>query len=268
MSLLKSKDYKVYSKFLEKLARKLTQYYYSKLNKTFKVSNKIKGKGYDPVTSSDKAFEKFIRNEIKKKFPNHEVIGEEYGYKKTKSEYAWIIDPIDGTRSYIIGNPTWSNLISLNYKGKPVLGLANYPVLKKYYFNTSQKNAYVVEGNKRKKLKVKNKVSFSNLKMSAAFHGNLTLKQQKKIPKILKLMQFPCADALSYSHLAEGKVDVVLQCINIIWDIHPLIAIIKAAGGVVTTWNNNNPIKAGNIIASANKNIHNKVLKILKPISK
>ena len=154
MSLLKSKDYKIYSKFLENLARKMTQYYYSKLNKAFKVSNKIKGKGYDPVTSSDKAFEKFIRNEIKKKFPNHEVIGEEYGYKKTKSEYAWIIDPIDGTRSYIIGNPTWSNLISLNYKGKPVLGLANYPVLKKYYFNTSQKAAYVVEGNKRKKLKV------------------------------------------------------------------------------------------------------------------
>ena len=191
MSLLKSKDYKVYSKFLENLARKLTQYYYSKLNKTFKVSNKIKGKGYDPVTSSDKAFEKFIRKEIKKKFPDHKVIGEEYGYKKTKSEYAWIIDPIDGTRSYIIGNPTWSNLISLNYKGKPVLGLANYPVLKKYYFNTSQKTAYVVEKNKRKKLKVNNKVSFSNLKMSAAFHGNLTLKQQKKIPKILKLMQFP-----------------------------------------------------------------------------
>ena len=268
MYLLKSKDYKIYSTFLENLARKLTQYYYLKLNKTFKVSNKIKGKGYDPVTSSDKAFEKFIRNEIKKKFPNHEVIGEEYGYKKTKSEYAWIIDPIDGTRSYIIGNPTWSNLISLNYKGKPVLGLANYPILKKYYFNTSQKNAYVVEGNKRKKLKVNNKVSFSNLKMSAAFHGNLTLKQQKKIPKILKLMQFPCADALSYSHLAEGKVDVVLQCINKIWDIHPLIPIIKAAGGVVSTWNNDDPIKAGNIIASANKSIHNKVLRILKPVSK
>jgi len=268
VSLLKSKDYKIYSTFLGNLARKLTQYYYSKLNKTFKVSNKTKNKGYDPVTSSDKAFEKFIRNQIKKKFPNHEVIGEEYGYKKTKSEYAWVIDPIDGTRSYIIGNPTWSNLISLNYKGKPVLGLANYPVLKKYYFNTSQKTAYVVDRNKRKKLKVNNKVSFSNLKMSAAFHGSLTLKQQQKIPKILKLMQFPCADALSYSHLAEGKVDIVLQCINKIWDIHPLIPIIKAAGGVVTTWNNDDPIKAGNIIASANKNIHNKILKILKPISK
>ena len=64
MSLLKSKDYKIYSTFLGNLARKLTQYYYSKLNKTFKVSNKIKGKGYDPVTSSDKAFERFISNEI------------------------------------------------------------------------------------------------------------------------------------------------------------------------------------------------------------
>ena len=81
-------------------------------------------------------------------------------------------------------------------------------------------------------------------------------------------MQFPCADALSYSHLAEGKVDVVLQCSNKIWDIHPLIPIIKAAGGIITTWNNSNAIKAGNIICSSNKVIHNKLLKILKPVSK
>ena len=106
------------------------------------------------------------------------------------------------------------------------------------------------------------------MKMSAAFHGGLTLNQQKKIPKILKLMQFPCADALSYSHLAEGKIDVVIQCSNKIWDIHPLISIINAAGGTVSTWGDNDAIKAGNIIASANKNIHLKLLKILKPISK
>ena len=81
-------------------------------------------------------------------------------------------------------------------------------------------------------------------------------------------MQFPCADALSYSHLCEGKVDVVLQCLNKIWDIHPLIPIIKASGGIVTTWSNNNAIKGGNIIVSANRNIHKKFLKILKPVSK
>lgn len=268
MPILNSREYKIYSKFLENLARKLTSYYYSKLNKTFKVSNKLKGRGYDPVTTSDKAFEKFIRNEIKKKFPNHQVLGEEFGYKKTKSEYTWIIDPIDGTRSYVIGNPTWSNLVSLNYKGTPVVGLANYPVLRKFYFNSSDKLAHVVENGKRKKIKVNKKVSFKNIKMSAAFHGMLSLNKQKKIPQILKLMQFPCADALSYSHLAEGKVDVVIQCANKKWDIHPLIPIIKAAGGVVSTWNNNDAIKAGNIVSSANLNIQNKILKLLKPVAK
>ena len=268
MPILKSSDYKAYSKFIESLAKKLTKFYYSKLNKPFKVSNKLKGRGYDPVTSADKAFEKFIRKEIKKKFPNHQVIGEEFGFKKTKSKYSWIIDPIDGTRSFVIGNPTWSNLISLNFEGKPIIGLANYPVLRKYYFNVSDKIAYVVDQGKKRKIKVNKKVSFKNLKMSAAFHGMLSLNQQKKIPKILKLMQFPCADALSYSHLAEGKVDVVIQCGNKIWDIHPLIPIIEAAGGIVSTWKNTNAVKGGNIVASANKGIQNKILKILKPISK
>ena len=268
MSLIKSKDYKIYSKFLENLASKLTKFYYLKLDKPFKVINKIKGKGYDPVTSADKAFEKFIRSEINKKFPTHQIIGEEFGNDKKKSDFSWIIDPIDGTRSFVIGNPTWSNLISLNYKGYPVIGLANFPKLKKFYLNVSNISAYIFENKKKRKLKINKNVKMRNVKLSAAFHGSLTLNQQKKIPKILKLMQFPCADALSYSHLCEGKVDVVLQCSNKIWDIHPLIPIIKASGGIVTTWSNDNAIKGGNIIVSANKNIHKKFLKILKPVSK
>jgi myo-inositol-1(or 4)-monophosphatase len=264
---LKSSDYKIYSKFIENLAKKLTKYYYSKLNKPFNVSNKLKGKGYDPVTSADKAFEKFIRGEIKKKFPNHQLIGEEFGHKKSKSDFSWVIDPIDGTRSFVIGNPTWSNLISLNYKGNPILGLANFPILKKFYFNSSDKNAYVFENGKKRKIKVNSKATFSNMKLSAAFHGGLSLKQQKKIPQILKRMQFPCADALSYSHLTEGKIDIVIQCSNKIWDIHPLIPIIKAAGGIVSTWKNSDAVNGGNIIVSSNKNIHKKVLQILKPVS-
>ena len=268
MSTFKSSNYKTYSNFIENLAKKLTKFYYSKLNKPFKISNKFKGKGYDPVTSADKSFEKFIRKQISKKFPDHQIIGEEFGYQRSKSNFTWVLDPIDGTRSFVIGNPTWSNLISLNYKGKPVLGLANFPVLKKYYFNSSDKTAYLVENGKKRKIKVNNKAKFSNMKMSAAFHGGLSLSQQKRIPKILKLMQFPCADALSYSHVTEGKVDGVLQCSNKSWDIHPLIPIINAAGGIVSTWSNQNATKAGNIICSPNKKIHNKVLKMLKPVSK
>ena len=266
--MLKPSDYKLYSKFIESLAKKLTKFYYSKLNRSFKVSNKLGGRGYDPVTSADKAFEKFIRKEIKKKFPNHQVIGEEFGYKKSVSDFCWVIDPIDGTRSFVIGNPTWSNLVSLNYRGNPVLGLANFPILRKYYFNTSINTAYVSDNGKKRKIKVNNKSNFSNMKLSAAFHGSLSLNQQKKIPQILKRMQFPCSDALSYSHFAEGKLDVVIQCGNKIWDIHALIPIIRSAGGIVNSCRNFDEKKAGIIVCSAINSLHNKMLMILRPVSK
>ncbi len=266
MNNFNQKKYPLFANFLNKLAKDLTKFYYSKLNRTFKVSNKLKGKGYDPVTTSDKAFEKFIRSKIKNKFPDHQVIGEEFGYKKSNSDFTWVIDPIDGTRSYVIGNPTWSNLISLNYRGSPILGLANFPILKKYYLNYSDKASYVVENGKKRKINVNKKAVFKNVKVSAAFHGSLSLNEQKKIPQILKLMQFPCSDALSYSHLAEGRLDIVIQCSNKIWDIHPLIPIIKAAGGYLNTWDNQDAIKGGNILVSSNKTIHNKFLKLLKPV--
>ena len=267
MDQFNSKNYPIFANFLNKLAKDLTKFYYLKLNKTFKVSNKLKGKGYDPVTTSDKAFEKFIRREIKKKFPTHQIIGEEFGYKKSRSNFTWVIDPIDGTRSFVIGNPTWSNLISLNFKGYPILGLANFPALKKYYLNYTDKVAYIFHNGKRKKLSVNKDAKFKNVKVSAAFHGWLSLDKQKRIPKILKLMQFPCTDALSYSHLCEGKVDSVIQCSNKIWDIHPLIPIIRASGGIITTWNNKNAVEAGNVLVSSNKSIHNKLLKLLKPVA-
>ena len=107
--------------------------------------------------------------------------------KKNKSDFTWVIDPIDGTRSFIIGNPTWSNLIGLNYKGNPVVGLANFPKLNKYYLNTSTKNAYVIEKGKKRKLQVNKKATLKNMKVAGAFHGWLSLKKQSKIPKVLNL---------------------------------------------------------------------------------
>tara|TARA_B100000768_G_C11156873_1_gene322788 strand:+ start:43 stop:849 length:807 start_codon:yes stop_codon:yes gene_type:complete len=268
MNLLNTKEYKIYASFLDALAKDLNKFYFSKLNKTFKVSNKLKSKGYDPVTTSDRAFEKFIRLKIKKKFPSHQVIGEEFGHKKSTSDYLWIIDPIDGTRSFVIGNPTWSNLVSLNYKGNPVLGLANFPILNKYYLNFNYKSAFVFEKGKKIKISVSKNIPFNRIKVAGAFYGSLSHKQKLKIPRVTKLMQFPVTDALSYSHFCEGKIDVVIQRKNKIWDIHPLIPIIKAAGGIVTTWDNKDAVKAGSILVSANQSIHNKMLKLLKPVSK
>ena len=262
---VKFKNYRIYYNFLNSLAKDLTKFYFKKLDKPFKITNKLKGKGYDPVTTSDKEFEKFIRLKISRKFPDHQIIGEELSPKRNKNDFSWIIDPIDGTRSYVIGNPTWSNLISLNYKGYPVLGLANFPKLKKYYLNFSDKTAYIFEKGKKRKLTVNKSISFNQMKVAGAFHGWLPLSKQKRIPKVLKLMQFPCFDALSYAHLCEGRIDVVLQCLNKIWDIHPIIPIIRAAGGVLTTWDNKNAKLGGSVLISANKKIHKKFLTLLKP---
>ena len=265
MPQVKFKNYRIYYNFLNSLAKDLTNFFYKKLDKKFKVINKLKGAGYDPVTSSDRAFEKFIRSKISKKFPKHNIIGEEFGMKKNNSDYSWVIDPIDGTRSFVIGNPTWSNLISLNYKGAPLLGLANFPKLKKYYLNYNDKIAYVFENGKKRKLLVNKKATFKNVKVSGAFHGWLSLNKQKKITKVLKLMRFPCADALSYAHFCEGRIDVVMQCQNKIWDIHPLIPIIKASGGISSTWDNKDAKLGGSVLISTNKKIHKQFLKLLKP---
>ena len=267
MDQLSKKEFRYYANFLNRLARDMTKFYNLKLNKPFKPINKSRGKGYDPVTKADRAFEKFIRSKIQMKFPKHEIIGEEFGRKKSKSDFTWVIDPIDGTRSFVIGNPTWSNLIALNYKGNPVVGLANFPKLNKYYYNSSFTKAYVFENNKKRKLRINSKVNFKNAKLAAAFHGTLSLKKQLKIKKFINRMQFPCFDALTYCQLAEGKIEIVSQCANKIWDIHPIIPIVRAAGAIITTWENKNPILGGNIVVSNNKKNHKEVLKLLKPVT-
>ena len=185
---MKNKD--IYN-FLISLARDLNKFYKLKLNKKFKAKNKGSDSNYDPVTIADKKFEKFIRNKISKKFPQHSIIGEEFGLKNKKSDYSWVIDPIDGTRSFVIGNPTWSNLIGLNYKGNPVVGLANFPKLNKYYLNISKNNAYVIEGGKKRKLSVNKKVTFKNIKVAGdVFELNeLRMKQLWGNDQILKLLK-------------------------------------------------------------------------------
>ena len=139
--------------------------------------------------------------------------------------------------------------------------------MRKYYLNINKNLAYVFENNKKRKLKVNSKLNFINAKLAAAFHNQLTLKQQSKIKKFIKRMQFPCFDALTYCQLAEGRLEIVAQCANQIWDIHPIIPILRASGAIVTTWGNKNPVAGGNIIVSNNIKNHKKVLELLKPLA-
>ena len=268
MNEIEKKDKLRYYKFLNLLPKKLNRLYFNKLKGKFQLSNKSKKRnGFDPVTNIDREFEIFLRKEITKKFPKDGIIGEEFKDKKTKSGFTWVIDPIDGTRSFIIGSPTWSNLISISYKNEPTFGLVNFPMLKKYYITGTNKDSYLVENNKFKKLKVIKSTSVIKSKIAGNFFNWLSANEQKKISKLTKLMRYPCSDALSYCQLCEGKLNVVLQCYNKIWDIHPMISLIRNAGGYISTWKGRNPKKGGSIVASSNTDLHKKILKMLKPVA-
>ena len=268
MDKINKKDQLNYYKFLNSLPKKINKLYFGKLKGKFKLNNKSKKRnGFDPVTNIDRALELFLRKEIKKKFPKDGIIGEEFKTKKTKSDFSWVIDPIDGTRSFVIGSPTWSNLISISYKNKPTLGLVNFPMLNKYYITGANNSSYLVENNKFKKLKVIKANSLNNSKIAGNFFGWLTLNEQKKISKLTKLMRYPCSDALSYCQLCEGKLNVVLQCYNKIWDIHPMISLIRNAGGYITTWRGKNPKIGGSIVASSSHLLHKKILNMLKTVA-
>ena len=134
-------NYKKTFNFLRSLPAKLNSFYKKKSKSGIKVNNKSKNKkDFDPVTNFDKSFEKYIRSLILKKFPNDSIIGEEFDDKKSDNHFQWSIDPIDGTRAFVIGAPTWSNLIGLSFNEKSKVGLANFPELNKFYINDQKKS--------------------------------------------------------------------------------------------------------------------------------
>jgi myo-inositol-1(or 4)-monophosphatase len=264
-------DYSKRLIILKNLSGKLNNFYNKNSKSSPKISNKSKNKKkFDPVTNLDKSFEKFIRGILVRQFPKDAILGEEFLEKYSDSEYKWFIDPIDGTKAFMVGAPTWSNLIGLTYKDKPILGLANFPALNKFYIN-DQKKSYLVN-NKKNILKTSRKNNLSKCKIIGHLHETLFLKRyDKKIKKIISSVSYFGAatfDALNFCLLAEGKVDAVIETNLKPFDIVPLIPIIEKAGGVVSTWNSKPAIKGGNILASSNKKLHNKIIKILKSSNK
>ena len=260
-------DYNKSLGLLKILPKKLNNFYLKNSKYGFRVNNKSRDKKiYDPVTNLDKAFEKLIRNTIIKQFPRDAIQGEEFLEKYSDNGYKWYIDPIDGTKAFIVGAPTWSNLIGLTHKELCVLGLANFPVLNKFYIN-DQNKSYLVDV-KKTILKTSKETNLKKCKVIGHLHEILfSKKYNKKIRKVMSLVSYFGAatfDALNFCLLAEGKVEVVIETNLKPSDIVPLIPIIEKAGGVVSTWNNMSAKKGGNILATSNKKLHYKILKILK----
>ncbi len=251
--------------FLRNLPEKLNKFYLKNNRNKLKISNKSKKKKkFDPVTNLDKSFERYIRFLISSNFPNDSIIGEEFKEKKKLNNYQWAIDPIDGTKAFIIGSPTWSNLIGFSYKKMAILGLANFPDLKKFYIS-GKNNSYVISKNKKTTLKSSTNHNLKKIKVIGNFHNSLNQKKElsiiKKFGSTLKLASL---DALNYCLLAEGKIDVVIEDNLKMFDILPLIPILQKSGAVVTTWKNRPAENGGNIIAASNKKLHSKILKLIK----
>ena len=255
--------------FLMSLPIKLNSFYTNKLKSKIVIKNKSKDKkDFDPVTNLDQAFEKYIRSLIYKKFPYDAIIGEEFKDKKSTNEFSWCIDPIDGTKALVIGAPTWSNLIGFSFKDKPIFGLVNFPELNRHYINDGNKS-YLYKKGKKFILKSSNNHNLNKIKIIGNFHESINSKKQKKIIKKFKLrFRTTSLDALSYCLLAEGKVDAVLEANLKPHDILPLIPIIENSRAIVTNWNNKSAKNGGNILASSNRKLHNKILRLLKPFVK
>ncbi len=255
--------------FLKTLPKKLNLFYEKKTKITLKTNNKSKSKiNYDPVTNIDLAFERYIRRLISNKFPEDSIIGEEFKNKTSLNNLKWSIDPIDGTKAFLLGAPTWSNLIGLSYQNKSLIGLANFPELNKHYIN-DKKKSYKVIGKKKKVLRASNISDLKRIKIICNFHGFLNYEKQIKLIKkfgwSFRLVGF---DALNYCLLAEGAVDAVIEANLKPYDILPLIPIIKNSGGIITNWKNEPAENGGNILASSNKALHKKILRLLKPLTK
>jgi len=261
------KNKKYFINFLTNILRKEVNKLNNKITKSVKYTNKKKGTGnnifINPVTKFDKIIELKILKLLGKYFPDHQISGEEFGKKFSNSKYTWIIDPIDGTKALICGQPTWSNLIGLLENGYPKMGLANFPILEKYYYSDSI-NSYCCN-KKIKKIKTSKQTKIENSKLIT---NSIHTFKSKKIFNFFKNYKFffkiSGVDSYNFCLLAEGKIDLVMESGLKSYDILPIVSLIENAGGIITDWKGNKNFNRGEILAACNKILHSKFLKYIK----
>ncbi len=225
--------------------------------KQVEVSAKI---DYSPVTIADQKAEEVMRNLIVKNFPEHGIIGEEFGNHNEDADFVWVLDPIDGTLSYICGAINFGTLIGLLYKNKPILGVFNQPIL----------NEYLIGDNKETRLngqlvQVSSVSKLSQARLLTTDVFNIKKYQDiSNFENLLKQIQyFRClGDSYGYYLLATGFAEIMIDPILSIWDSIPLIPIIKGAGGVISDYYGRNPLSGEGIVASTSS-LHHQVISLL-----
>jgi myo-inositol-1(or 4)-monophosphatase len=247
-------EYKIFSKKLAEVsAGVIRQYFRTKIFVESKGDN-------SPVTIADKKSEEVMRELIIKHYPDHGIIGEEFGITNQGAKYTWVLDPIDGTKSFICGAYSFGTLIALLKDGKPILGVINHPILNDFLIGDNVETKINGE-----KTLIKYCTKMSNAVLLTTDHLNIEKYQNiDKFNQLIKKVKLyrNWGDCYGYYLLATGFADIMIDPIMSSWDLLSLIPIIRGAGGVITDYNGKDPVK-GNSIVAASTVIHTEVISIL-----
>lgn len=229
------------------------------------AENKASDSAYDPVTETDRAAERAMRALIEYRYPNHGISGEEYGDRPARGRYAWSLDPIDGTRSYMCGLPSWTTLIALLDDGEPVLGLIDAPRLGERYIGFGD-GATVETGDGKHAIRASDCRSLTHARFSTTdpflFEGAES-EAFGRLRAAARLTRFG-HDGYGYARLADGSVDLVVESGLKPHDYRALIPLIRGAGGAIGNWEGGGDLSAGRVVAAATQSLFEETVALLR----
>jgi myo-inositol-1(or 4)-monophosphatase len=234
----------------------------------FRTAMSVTDKGggqFDPVTAADHAAETAMRSLIRRSFPEHGIVGEEFGPERADAEYVWVLDPIDGTKSFIAGMPAWGTLVALTRFGEPVFGMMNQPFIGERFSGDGLAAQYKGPAGDRD-LRVRACATLADAVLfttSPLLMNDADRAAFRKVETAVRLSRYG-GDCYAYCMLAAGHVDLVIETELKPHDVLPLVPIITGAGGVITTWENGSPATGGRIVAAGDRRVHAAAIEMLK----
>ncbi|MCP1334827.1 histidinol-phosphatase [Futiania mangrovi] len=214
--------------------------------------------GFDPVTAADRDAETAMRALIQAAYPDHGILGEEHGEKPAQGPWRWVLDPIDGTKAYIMGLPTWGTLIALEHDGEPVLGVMDQPYVGERFVAAGGRGA-LIRGGQRVPLRTRGCARLGEA-ILATTHPDIFATEAEadafaRVSAAVRMTRYGC-DCYNYAMVAAGGIDLVIEAALKPMDISPLVPIIRAAGGIVTDWSGGPAATGGQVIAAGDARVH------------
>ena len=218
--------------------------------------------GFDPVTLADQAGEREIRKILDVERPDDAIQGEEYGDKPGTTGWTWHLDPIDGTRAFIAGLPSWTTLIGLAYEGRAIIGVIDQPYLQERYIGAPGGSVMIDRQGQEHELHTRNCPALTDAILSTTDYFILNAPERgafEHLRATAKLTRYGL-DAYAYARLAAGNIDMVAETGLKPHDVAALIPVIENAGGIVTDWTGAPAQIGGQIVAAANQFILDEAL--------